>query len=353
MGRIQGVVRGVAQSADLVLAASDDLRAWSKTGSEDDVATIKRVIEEHLGSSFVDTLTKEILSHGFNTLEKVQAMDHREWRDLGLILYNQRLKIIQGFKSLPPPDGALVLEMKTPNDKKAASAAVQGNLAAVGTLGGGLFLIDLATASVLHALEGHTGGVLSVIFDGNEIVSGGGNDQTVRVWDKMSGRETLRIDAGARVWSVAAHENLLVAGLEDNTVRVFDRASGGPRHVLTEATGVVYAVAIDAQRMVSGSGDNKVRVYAVPSFQLVRVLEGHTSWVRSVALEGDRIVSGSYDNTVRLWDARSGDALHVLQGHSNWVKSVSLLGSEIVSGSVDWSVRIWDAETGASTRVLD
>ncbi|GBG33871.1 116 kDa U5 small nuclear ribonucleoprotein component [Hondaea fermentalgiana] len=78
MGRIQGGVHGVAQSADLVLAASYGdcaLRAWSKK------------------------------------------------------------------------DGALVLEMKTPNDKAAISVAVQGNLAAVGTGFGGLFLIDLATAS--------------------------------------------------------------------------------------------------------------------------------------------------------------------------------------------------------------
>ncbi|GBG33195.1 F-box/WD repeat-containing protein 7 [Hondaea fermentalgiana] len=243
--------------------------------------------------------------------------------------------------------------MKTPNNKEANTVAVQGNLAAVGTDAGGLFLIDLATASVLHALQGHTVAVQSVIFDGNEIISGS-EDKTVRVWDKISGRETLRIDAGARVWSVAAHENLLVAGLKDKTVRIFDRASGRcrPRHDLVEATEDVYAVAIDAQRMVSGSG-NKVRVYAVPSFQLVRVIEGHTRWVNSVALEGDRIVSGSADNTVRLWDARSGALLHVLQGHSDFVNSVSLVGSEIVTGSWDRSVRIWEADTGASTRVLD
>ncbi|GBG16063.1 F-box/WD repeat-containing protein 7, partial [Hondaea fermentalgiana] len=240
--------------------------------------------------------------------------------------------------------------MNTPDNEVAITVAVQGNLTAVGTFGGGLFLVDLATA-YLHALQGHTNAVWSVIFDGDEIISGS-EDQTVRVWDKISGRETLRIDVGAIIWSVAAHENLLVAGLGNSTVRVFDRASGGLRHVLTEATGEVTAVAIDAQRMVSGSADYKVRVYAVPSFQLVRVL-GHTDWVYSVALEGDRIVSGSRDNTVRVWDARSGDALHVLQGHSDFVNSVSLLGSEIVSGSDDGSVRIWDAETGASTRVLD
>ncbi|GBG26668.1 WD repeat-containing protein pop2 [Hondaea fermentalgiana] len=206
MGRIEGYVWSVAQTADLVLAASGDdrcLRAWSKK------------------------------------------------------------------------DGALVLEMKTPDNREANAVAVQGKLAALGTVEGGLFLIDLATASVLHALQGHTGFVNSVIFDGDEIISGGGSgDQTVRVWDKISGRETMRIDAEAEVNSVAAHENLLVAGLGDNTVRVFDRASGGPRHVLKEAAGKVYAVATDTQRMVSGSWDYKVRVYVMPSFHLVRFMRG-------------------------------------------------------------------------------
>ncbi|GBG33002.1 WD repeat-containing protein pop2 [Hondaea fermentalgiana] len=240
MGRIGGAVYGVAQSADLVLAASRDdcaLRAWSKK------------------------------------------------------------------------DGALVLEMKTPNDKKAVSAAVQGNLAAVGTYAGGLVLIDLVTASVLHALQGHTIAVWSVIFDVNEIISGS-EDHTVRVWDKISGREILRIDAGALVWSVAAHENLLVAGLRDKTVRVFDRASGGPRHVLTEATGSVNAVAIDAQRMVSGSDDNKVRVYAVPSFQLVRPVLHGAHW--------GLIYLDLKSKALFVYDPRNA-----LASHSNFTKKLS------------------------------
>ncbi|GBG25973.1 F-box/WD repeat-containing protein 7 [Hondaea fermentalgiana] len=288
MGRIEGTVYGVAQSADLVLAASEDryLRAWSKK------------------------------------------------------------------------DGALVMEIKVPNNQEANTVAVQGMLAAVGTDRGGLFVIDVATASVLHALRGHTGTVKSVVFDGDEIISGS-SDKTLRVWDKLSGRETLRIDAKALVLGVAAHEDLLVAALSDNTVRVFDRASGGTRHILTEARGEVRAVAIDAHHLVSGSEDNKVRAYAVPSFEPVLELQGHTDLVLSVALEGNRIVSGSFDNTVRVWDARSGATLHVLHGHTDYVRSVSLFGSELVSGSGnsfgsrDYSVRVWDAETGASTRVLD
>ncbi|GBG25738.1 F-box/WD repeat-containing protein 7 [Hondaea fermentalgiana] len=289
MGRILGTVDCVAQSADLVLAATSGdgyLRVWSKE------------------------------------------------------------------------EGALVLEMKTPNNMPANTVAVQDNLAAVGTLAGGLFLIDLGTSSVLHALVGHTDHVNSVILDGNQIISGS-EDQTIRVWDRISGREILTIDAQVEVKALAAHKKLLVVASQDNIVRVFDRATRHrrPRRVLRQATGKVTAVAIDAQRMASGSYDRKVRVYAVPSFRLVRVLKAD-GIVTCVALEGDRIVSASFP-TITVWDARNGDTLHVLQGHSSIVWTVSLLGPDVVSGSgnsagsADISVRVWDAETGALTRVLN
>ncbi|GBG26354.1 WD repeat-containing protein wdr-5.1 [Hondaea fermentalgiana] len=258
-------------------------------------------------------------------------------------------------------DGALVFKMRTPLNQKACTVAVQGRLAAFGTGGGYIFLVDLSSATVLHSIQGHKYTVRSVIFNGDEIISGGGmRDRTICVWNKVSGRETLRIDMkvvarnrSATVMSLAAHGNLLVAGLDDETMRIFDRVSGDPRHTLTEAAGPVCGVAIDAQRLVSGSYDKKVRVYVVPSFELVYTLEGHTDGVRSVALEDDLIVSGSTDKTVRVWDARSGAILRVLRGHSESVFSVSLCGSEIVSGCLDSKVHVWDADSGSLKHVLN
>ncbi|GBG30180.1 F-box/WD repeat-containing protein 7 [Hondaea fermentalgiana] len=298
MGHIQGAVYDVAQTADLVLAASysdKSLRAWSKK------------------------------------------------------------------------DGALVLEMKTPNNQEANTVAVQGMLAVVGTQRGGVFLVDLSTATVLYSFEGHTGDVTSVVMDGSKIMSGS-SDMTIRIWDKISGENTLTIDVGTMVHELAIHENVLAAGLQDQTVRVFDQTCGDQLDVLTEANGEVFAVEINAQCLVSGSVDNNVRIYAVPSFEhvdliffeLVRVLRDHTWWVLSVALDGNFIVSGAMDDTIRVWNAPSGnilnwrpEQLHVLQGHSAQVYSVSLLGSEIVSGSADESVRIWDANTGLLKLELD
>jgi WD40 repeat protein len=67
--------------------------------------------------------------------------------------------------------------------------------------------------------------------------------------------------------------------------------------------------------------DNTVRVWDVASGQCTATLEGHTASVYSVALtsDGTRAVSGSDDNTVRVWDVASGQCTATLEGHTDSV----------------------------------
>ena len=67
----------------------------------------------------------------------------------------------------------------------------------------------------------------------------------------------------------------------------------------------------DGRRIVSGSEDQTVRVWDAASGVELARLRGHAGWVRSVAYspDGRRIVSGSDDHTVRVWDAASGAEL--------------------------------------------
>jgi len=75
---------------------------------------------------------------------------------------------------------------------------------------------------------------------------------------------------------------------------------------------------------VSGSDDNTVRLWDAATGALHQTLEGHSSAVRSVAFspDGKQVVSGSYDKTVRLWDAATGALQQTLEGHSSKVSSV-------------------------------
>ena len=70
------------------------------------------------------------------------------------------------------------------------------------------------------------------------------------------------------------------------------------------------AVTVDGQYVISGSDDNTVKVWELASGRLLRSLEEHRDRVNAVAVtrNGQYVISGSYDKTVKVWNIVTGDS---------------------------------------------
>jgi WD40 repeat protein len=167
----------------------------------------------------------------------------------------------------------------------------------------------------LLTLRGHESFVWCVAWSSDSrLVASGENDKNVHVWDAAEGTqvmEPLRGHGGVSSVVLNTKTTLLFSASWDGTIIIWDLDIAGRkakvRHRLQGHTETVRSISLcPGERLIaSGSDDNTVRVWEVATGQQVRVLEGHTGLVRSVAWSrnGQYIASGSLDKTVRVWEA--------------------------------------------------
>ena len=118
--------------------------------------------------------------------------------------------------------------------------------------------------------------------------------------------------------------------------------------------GLVRAVVFspDGKLLASASDDNTVRLWDLATGVSCGVLEGHSDRVNAVVFspDGKLVTSASVDKTVRLWDPATRESCGILEGHEDSVRAVvfSPDGKLVASASDDQTVRLWDPVTGGS-----
>ncbi len=242
----------------------------------------------------------------------------------------------------------------SPNGRALAVASAQG-----------ITLHDAATLNVLAVLDGHTGPVKSVAInrDGTMVVSGSA-DTTVRLWNlRANGQQTILKGHTDLVDAVALSRDgkWVVSGGADRIVRIWDAVSGHTATILhghtEEVSSVVYLTPKTSSanegeptgQVASASWDNTIRLWDAASGGCQAVL-AHDDWVRhiSVSRDGEMLVSSSRDMSVRIWDVASGKERMLIQAHIGGADCAvfSPDGTLLASSGRDKAVKFWNAANG-------
>ncbi len=185
--------------------------------------------------------------------------------------------------------------------------------------------IDERVGGQAFALVGHTDAVSSVVVspDGTFILSGS-DDDTVRLWDRASGKEKWKLTAGLG--------NVLSVTVTPDGKRAF--VGGG----------------------LAGGKDFAVRQYDLATRAEISRLVGHFKPVWGIAVSRDtrQVLTGSADQTSRLWDLETGEEVLRYPGHEDGINCVSLSsdGKLALAGGDDGTLQVWDRETGVQKHAM-
>ncbi len=106
----------------------------------------------------------------------------------------------------------------------------------------------------------------------------------------------------------------------------------------------VLCVTVTGRYIISGSRDNTVRIWEFATGRALSILEEHKNYVYSVAVNsnGKYLFSGSMDKTIKVWDLKDFSVSQTLYGHINTVCCILPgHGNTIFTSSWDKFIKIW------------
>jgi WD40 repeat protein len=198
----------------------------------------------------------------------------------------------------------------------------------LGLAWGGLFLTSPLFAQVprLRAtFEGHTGAVrgLAISPDGKTIASGD-NDNTIRIWDMASGKQ-LAVLKKAAVYGVdslafSPDGKTLASGNGGNTIKLWDVRTHKNRTLLDEvseyaAPQVVFSA--DGKTLASGGACiQEIMVWDVTTGKQTAILPGHDIYgvtVMAITPDGKVLSTVGHDGAIKQWDVTTGKSIATRQ----------------------------------------
>ena len=248
---------------------------------------------------------------------------------------------------------------------------------------------DVGTGHEIRALKAHFRAVSSFVYstngsikyttpqlprtslvfspDGKRLASAG-QDWSVRVWEVMTGEESLVLKGhvgGVSSVAFSPDGKRLASAGEDETVKLWD--AGGAHQALTlrgpaasdsEAPSSRWlAFSPDGKRLAAASWDGMVKMWDAATGQETLAILGPINGPRTAALSpgGERLASADWDGTLKIWDTVTGQVTTIRRGHDDGVMSLvfSPDGKRLAAAMQGGIVKLWDARTGQESLVVN
>jgi F-box/WD-40 domain protein MET30 len=210
------------------------------------------------------------------------------------------------------------------------------------------------------SLRGHTDWVNHVRIDSeSRTVFSASDDLSIRLWD-LDTKQCIKTYLGhvGQVQQVL----LMPSDFEPDECPLPDVSDNSSEHSRRSLTPVPLSEPVDdrlaygpsfhsdpsrplpPKYMLTGGLDNTVRLWDTASGKCIRSMFGHVEGIWGLVGDTLRVVTGANDSMTKIWEPRSGKCERSFTGHAGPVTCVGLSDSRMASGSEDGEVRLYSFE---------
>jgi len=255
----------------------------------------------------------------------------------------------------------LPVEIHSGSRIRCTAAACDATMVVLGCEDGTIRALSVPEGQERRTMLGHEGPVhcMAITPDGHRLLTGGGRDGQVRLWDLRAGTSLLVLDGQSPGEQAERHigavgitpdGRLGISGGEDTLVRVWDLEVGRCLKTFSSHTDTIISVGIaaDGTRAVSSTAcdDPTIRVWDLAGYEPPRS-QSYQGNIWRVSLAADGRTAATVDRSVRLWDLVAGTVRPMAGIGANTGRAVALTPDGRFVAHADGNrVLVRECETG-------
>jgi WD40 repeat protein/serine/threonine protein kinase len=224
-----------------------------------------------------------------------------------------------------------------------------------------------AAGQPAYVLRGHTGQVTHLVYspDGRQLASG--SQDSIRLWDPATGQPSFVLPGeGTPALAFSPDSKRLISTCDVGKSRLWDATTGKLIAIIGESRPALrYSIATfspDGKRVVAAAG-KEVRIYETSTGRQLSSLGPHDWLVGGVYFspDGKRICTSRNEraagpDTAYLWNAETGNLVAKLIDHRSLITQVAFNSASTRLATAclypENLVRLWDATSGELLREL-
>ena len=195
------------------------------------------------------------------------------------------------------------------------------------------------------------------------IAAGRGVIGQLYLWEYDSRRLLWKSEFGVKpITSIVFHPSgrQFAVVTWDSILGVFDAPGDGKSRIetnISEKDGSYSAMqsvaySADGATIAVTSKDNTVHLFDGASGKETRILRGYSRWSNAAAFVGPLLATASSDSTIRLWNG-DGALIRTLHGHTAAIHGLAASGGNLVTAAADGTMRWWRMGGASEWRAPD